>query len=133
MDHLESTPFLFSATSHPFCQTIDRGIALRKNLCLPQSQTASAIVHGLQAGEIYSFTVSCVAEVEGALRHVRKITDSGLVLVLTEVLLVSALGIGGRCSPELLRRRYPTRSILPSNQHPPTLAFVVLASWALLL
>ncbi|CAM9307283.1 unnamed protein product [Ectocarpus sp. 12 AP-2014] len=54
-----------------FCrnQIIDRGIALRKNLCLPQSQTTSAIVHGLQAGDVYSFTVSCVAEVEGALRH----------------------------------------------------------------
>lgn len=51
-------------------QIIDRGIALRKNLCLPQSQTASTILHGLQAGDIYSFTVSCVAEVEGALRHV---------------------------------------------------------------
>lgn len=52
-------------------QTIDRGIALRKNLALPQSQTASTIVHGLQAGEWYSFTVSCTAEVEGALRQVR--------------------------------------------------------------
>lgn len=51
-------------------QIIDRGIALRKNLGLPQSETASAIVHGLQAGEYYSFTVSCVAEVDGALRHV---------------------------------------------------------------
>ncbi|CAM9115178.1 unnamed protein product, partial [Hapterophycus canaliculatus] len=48
---------------------IDRGIALRKNLCLPQSQTTSIIIHGLQAGETYSFTVSCVAELEGALRH----------------------------------------------------------------
>lgn len=57
--------------THSFLpQIIDRGIALRKNLCLPQSQTTSIIIHGLQAGETYSFTVSCVAEVEGALRHV---------------------------------------------------------------
>ena len=54
----------------PQFQIIDRGIALRKNLCLPQSKTASTVLHGLQVGEIYSFTVSCVAEVEGALRHV---------------------------------------------------------------
>lgn len=57
------------------CQIIDRGIALRKNLCLPQSHTASTVIHGIQEGEVYAFTVSCVAEVEGALRHVRKLRD----------------------------------------------------------
>ncbi|CAM9386779.1 unnamed protein product [Choristocarpus tenellus] len=54
-----------------FCrnQIIDRGIALRKNLSLPQSEAASAIIDGLEPGEFYSFTVSCVAEIDGALRH----------------------------------------------------------------
>ncbi|CAM9136303.1 unnamed protein product [Discosporangium mesarthrocarpum] len=54
-----------------FCrnQIIDRGIALRKNLSLPQSETASAIINGLEPGEYYSFTVACIAEIDGALRH----------------------------------------------------------------
>lgn len=69
----KSTPLMVSL--YFLSQIIDRGIALRKNLCLPQSQTASVIVHGLQAGEIYSFTVSCVAEVDGALRQVTALFD----------------------------------------------------------
>mmetsp|Transcript_17455 Transcript_17455/g.40126 ORF Transcript_17455/g.40126 Transcript_17455/m.40126 type:complete len:1268 (-) Transcript_17455:147-3950(-) len=54
-----------------FCknQVVDRGIALRMNLGLSQPRTTSTLIHGLSPGVTYHFTVSCIAEVQGALRE----------------------------------------------------------------
>jgi len=52
-----------------FCKNtvVDRGIALRQHLALAPPQTASAVIHNLAPGIHYSFTVSCIAEVDGTL------------------------------------------------------------------
>mmetsp|Transcript_21059 Transcript_21059/g.32294 ORF Transcript_21059/g.32294 Transcript_21059/m.32294 type:complete len:615 (-) Transcript_21059:88-1932(-) len=46
-----------------FCHNpvVDRGIALRQNLKLPDPSTASTLIHGLKPSVTYHFTVSCVA------------------------------------------------------------------------
>ncbi|KAG5178955.1 hypothetical protein JKP88DRAFT_280687 [Tribonema minus] len=54
-----------------FCKhgAMDRGIALRNNLSLQAPRTASTIIHNLRPGREYSFTVSLLAEVDGALQQ----------------------------------------------------------------
>jgi len=54
-----------------FCDNavVDRGIALRRNLGLPDPRTASTLIHGLAPSVTYHFTVSCVAMVDGELRE----------------------------------------------------------------
>lgn len=54
-----------------FCTNgnMDRGIALRRNLCLPPPLAVSAVIHNLRPGQTYSFTVSIVAEVAGKLHQ----------------------------------------------------------------
>ena len=54
-----------------FCKNsvVDRGIALRRNLALPQPRTASTLIHGLSPGVSYHFTVSCISEIDGEIRE----------------------------------------------------------------